>query len=243
MWFSGSLASPNRMLNNQLDRPDLNHTAGRCLPKTDVGGMFSIMSVSRCSQCGAELLAEARFCRRCGVTVVVRQETDPSELPTAVFGGEVETPRTQRLDPKPTNAERSAFVPPASAAGMGASAGRKLPATLILGSVIVVIIIGIISSLPYVRIKSHSQTTDSAALVYPGSQTIVDVTSNEDRALQLQTQDSLEQVVAWYESNLKPGKTMRLTSTSVVLKNQNVTATIASEAGKTNILIKQRLSP
>ncbi|HKR59381.1 MAG TPA: hypothetical protein VJS64_06570 [Pyrinomonadaceae bacterium] len=38
---------------------------------------------------------------------------------------------------------------------------------------------------------------------------------------------------------MKPTKTMRLTSTNVVLKNANVTTTLASEAGKTNILIKK----
>jgi hypothetical protein len=89
-----------------------------------------------------------------------------------------------------------------------------------------------------VRLSSHSGTTDSAALFYPGSKVIVDMTSNGGRALHLQTEDSLERVVAWYDASLKPTKTMRLTSTSVVLKNQNVTATIAAEAGKTNILIK-----
>ncbi len=102
-----------------------------------------------------------------------------------------------------------------------------------------VIFLGLIASVAYVRIRSHSRTTDSTALVYPQAQTIVDLTSAEGRALQLQTRDPLERVVAWYEASLKPTKTMRLTSTSVVLKNSNVTATIASEAGKTNILIKQ----
>lgn len=63
------------------------------------------------------------------------------------------------------------------------------------------------------------------------------------RTLHFQTLDSLEQVVAWYETNLKPTKTMRLTSTSVILKNQNVTATIATEDNRTNILIKQSLKP
>ena len=80
-------------------------------------------------------------------------------------------------------------------------------------------------------------------MVYPGSQTIVDMQGEGYRTLQLQTPDSLEQVVAWYETILKPTKTMRLTSTSVVLKNQDVTATIATEDNKTNILIKQSLKP
>jgi len=71
----------------------------------------------------------------------------------------------------------------------------------------------------------------------------VDMTSDEGRAIQLQTGDSLDRVLAWYEGILKPTKTMRLTYTSFVLKNQNVTATIATEDNKTNILIKQSLTP
>jgi hypothetical protein len=45
-------------------------------------------------------------------------------------------------------------------------------------------------------------------------------------------------VEAWYQKTLKPEKTMRLTSTSVVLKNAKTTATIAAEDNTTNILIK-----
>jgi hypothetical protein len=87
--------------------------------------------------------------------------------------------------------------------------------------------------------RNHSTATDNAALIYPGSQTVVDMTSEAGRAIQLQTGDSLDKVLAWYDASLKPTKTMRLTSTSFVLKNQNVTATIATENNKTNILIKQ----
>jgi len=91
--------------------------------------------------------------------------------------------------------------------------------------------------------KSHSRTTDSAALIYPGAQTVVDMTSDEGRAIQLQTGDSLDRVLAWYDASLKPTKRMRLTSTSFVLRNQNITATIATEDNKTNILIKQSVTP
>ena len=55
---------------------------------------------------------------------------------------------------------------------------------------------------------------------------------------QLETADPFTAVEAWYQKALKPEKTMRLTSTSVVLKNGATTATIAAEGNKTNILIK-----
>lgn len=121
--------------------------------------------------------------------------------------------------------------------------GRRIPAAAIVAGTVLVIIIGIVSSVAVVRMRSHSRTTDSAALIYPGAQTVVDMTSDEGRAIQLQTGDSLDRVLAWYDASLKPTKRMRLTSTSFVLKNQNVTATIATEANKTNILIKQAITP
>lgn len=123
------------------------------------------------------------------------------------------------------------------------SRGRRIPAAAIVAGTVLVIIIGIVSLVAVVRMRSHSRTTDSAALIYPGAQTVVDMTSDEGRAIQLQTGDSLDRVLAWYDASLKPTKRMRLTSTSFVLKNQTVTATIATEANKTNILIKQASTP
>jgi hypothetical protein len=61
------------------------------------------------------------------------------------------------------------------------------------------------------------------------------------RALQLETADSLDRVVSWYDATIKPTKTIRLTPANVVMKNDNVTVTVASSAGKTSILIKQVL--
>lgn len=119
-----------------------------------------------------------------------------------------------------------------------AKAGRRRW-TFIGSALVVLLICGIVASVAYVRIRSHSRTTEDTTLIYPGAKTIVDVSSGDGRAIQLQSGDSLEQVIAWYEKSIKPTKTMRLTSTSVVLKNQNVTATLASEGGKTNILIKR----
>jgi hypothetical protein len=110
---------------------------------------------------------------------------------------------------------------------------------LIGGAFLVLLVCGIIVAVAYIQLTSHSRTADDAALFYPGSQTIVDLSSGDGRAIQLQTNDSLDQVIAWYEKSIKPTKTMRLTSTSVILKNENVTTTLATEAGKTNILIKR----
>jgi hypothetical protein len=103
----------------------------------------------------------------------------------------------------------------------------------------VLLVCGIIASVAYVQLTSPNRISDDATLFYPGSRTIVDLGSDDGRAIQLQTNDPLDRVIAWYEKSIKPTKTMQLTTTNVVLKNQNVTVTLASEAGKTNILIKK----
>ncbi|HET6671450.1 MAG TPA: hypothetical protein VFH15_14580 [Pyrinomonadaceae bacterium] len=149
---------------------------------------------------------------------------------------------TSRLKPRATSPEtpRRDVMPVAtSGASDSAVPAKRRRWALVVGPVVVLLICAVIAAVAYVRIRSHSRTTDDATLIYPGSKTIVDVASGDGRALQLQTGDSLEQVIAWYEKSIKPTKTMRLTSTSVVLKNENVTTTLASEGGKTNILIKR----
>lgn len=208
------------------------------------------MSVPRCSACGAELIPDANFCRRCGLTVMSGSSADSSEGTTLTLNGRIENVNTQRFDPRPTSPDRGLLSSPihnsTAVVGMGGNTlprGRRIPAAAIVAGTVLVIIIGIVSLVAVVRMRSQSRTTDSAALIYPGAQTVVDMTSDEGRAIQLQTGDSLDRVLAWYDASLKPTKRMRLTSTSFVLKNQNVTATIATEANKTNILIKQAITP
>ena len=98
-------------------------------------------------------------------------------------------------------------------------------------------IIGVVTAATLIGMRSHSAA--SSDLIYPGARTVVDMTSDGGgRALHLQTHDPIAKVEAWYQKTLKPSKTMRLTSTSVVLKNAKTTATIAAEENTTNILIK-----
>ena len=100
---------------------------------------------------------------------------------------------------------------------------------------VVIVIIGVATAATLIGMRSHSAAND---LIYPGARTVVDMTGDGGRALHLQTPDSMTKVEAWYQKTLKPEKTMRLTSTSVVLKNAKTTATIATEDNTTNILIK-----
>ena len=160
-------------------------------------------------------------------------------MPTAVLGDKINAHSTQRLEPRTTSSEPRSFTI-ADNAALDTSKPRRrwVPATVIFGLVLLVVI-GIVASVAYVRIRNNSSTSN--ALIYPGAKTIVDMNSPGSRALQLETEDSLDRVVAWYDTTIKPTKTIRLTPANVVLKNDNVTVTVASGAGKTSILIKQVL--
>ena len=106
----------------------------------------------------------------------------------------------------------------------------------ILIGTVVIAIIGVVTAATLIGMRSHSAEND---LIYPGARTVVDMKNQAGgRALHLQTSDPFNTVEAWYQKTLRPEKTMRLTSTSVVLKNGRTTATIAAEDNITNILIK-----
>lgn len=198
-----------------------------------------LMSQSRCPECGAELLYEARFCRQCGIPVSISNELDKSEMPTAVLGDKIAHHDTQRLESRLTSPGRRPFSASERGETIEASRPRRrwVPATVIF-AVALLAVIGIVSAVAFVRMK-HNSTTESAALIYPGAKTITDM-SNErgGRALHLQTNDSLERVTDWYEETLKPSKVMRLTPSNVVMKNEVVTATIAADGPTVNVLIK-----
>jgi hypothetical protein len=191
--------------------------------------------------CGAELLPATSFCRQCGSATA---RPGGSEEATAFLTppGNV---ATQRLDPRATNPEQGGLNLPAAAAPFTpertlVQKGKSSRKLLIVGLVLLVLIIGLICAVAIVRIRSHSRTMTSVNLVYPGAQTLVDMNYEDgSRAVQLVTPDSLEKVESWYTSLLRPTKTIRLTSTSVVMKNLNTTVTIAVEDNKTNVLIKK----
>ena len=57
--------------------------------------------------------------------------------------------------------------------------------------------------------------------------------------LQMGTSDALDKVQSWYVSNLKPTKIMQVTSGTVILRRDNVTATLVADNNSTTIVIKQ----
>lgn len=196
------------------------------------------MIILKCDVCGAELLPATSFCRQCGSAVGDTNAEMRSEATTALLGAPPLSSTTQRLDPRPTSPEPGRHHPAgAIAVGSPPSPRRKL---VILGFALVLIVVGILTTIVVIRMQNAAPTSDAGALIYPGSKTVVDLANTDgSRAIQLQTKDPVARVESWYQTNLKVLKTMRLTSTSVVMKKEKVTITLAEEDGTTNILIKQ----
>ena len=192
-----------------------------------------------CRACGSQLLAGTSFCRQCGAAIIPGDVVDSSEQPTSLFT-ETNSVATQRFDPRPTSGPEGSSSD-ASIGNQPVRGKRKLWRPVLALTVVGLVIATLVAVAAISRIRTHSRTTSVDALLYPGAQTVVNVTDQDGgRALHLQTSDPFKKVEDWYEHNLQPLKTVRLTSTSVVLKNENTTVTIASEGGMTNILIKMK---
>jgi hypothetical protein len=196
------------------------------------------MHEMKCQKCGAECAAGTSFCRTCGAPIDADAIQIASEQ-TTVHLDQAATIATQRLESRTTGRDpghlpvTSAVPEPVVAAPETAIASRR---GILVGAALIVVL-GLVCAAALIVLRGQSRT--ATALVYPGARTVVDITGEGGgRALQLETSDSLAAVEEWYQKNLKPEKTMRLTSSSVVLKNDKTTATIAAEGGKTNILLK-----
>ena len=184
-------------------------------------------------------MPDGKFCRRCGEPATNSlAPPDSSELPTEMLDQKANL-ATSRLQPRTTSPETPKVVADFNGEKDLPPQNKRRRMILIGSAILVLLVCGIIASVAYVQLTSPGRISDDAMLFYPGSRTIVDMGSNDGRAIQLQTNDPLDKVTAWYEKSIKPTKTMQLTTTNVVLKNQSVTVTLASEAGKTNILIKK----
>jgi len=196
------------------------------------------MIILKCDVCGAELLPATSFCRQCGSAITASNVQSPSEAPTELFSNTAGGTTTQRLDPRPTRPDRRLHRPPGTMAVSSASPGRRK--AVVGGFVLVFVIVGILTTVVIMKMRNSVATSDASALLYPGAQTIFDMTNTDgSRAVQLQTKEPLARVENWYQTNLKLSKTVRLTSTSVVMKKEKVTITLAEEDGITNILLKQ----
>jgi len=201
------------------------------------------MSTTICSNCGTALVANTSFCRQCGAAV----GQPASEQTTALLDHDAAKPNTQRLDSRTTTEARygrsGEFIPPAAVptpSGSGAKAKRKVMAVGLITALVAAIATAV--SVTKLRNRHHAPISNISLtqLSYPGARTVVDV-SGEDggRVLQQQTSDPLDKVAAWYESRLKPTKTIRAAGSALIYRNDNVTATIVGGDEGVNIVIKQ----
>lgn len=182
------------------------------------------MTSLKCQQCGAELLPRTSFCRQCGAAI---SDIEGSELPTAILG-EGAAVTTERLRARHTSPAR---IDPVRS---------RVRFKVVIAALAVIMSVLVVAGIAVLSDRNEGTVVNSAALMYPGAQTIVDMTNTDgSRTLQLKTSDPLDRVESWYHNNFKLNKTMRLTSTSVVLKGEKLIITLAVEDNKTNILIKQ----
>lgn len=188
------------------------------------------MTEVKCHTCGADLLPGTGFCRQCGAAVSGSGEFDRSEQPTAIFPDKTAN-TTQRLHPRSTSPTRSEHQ-------TTKTPGFRRNVVLLVFSI--VLLLGVVAALGVLSDRNPGSDPAGEALLYPGATTKVKMSHDEgDRTVQLETSDSLERVESWYQSKMKVDKTIRLTSNSVVMKNQKVSVTLAVENNKTNILIKE----
>lgn len=195
------------------------------------------MNQTICSKCGAALIPGTSFCRQCG------QPSIESEQVTAILGQAPETSTTTRLEPRLTTPgyEVNSDSLASSAAASPSKSTRSWSKLLGIGTMLLllaIVCVGVIWSLS-TGSRSPSNIQISRSLIYPGSRTVVDVGDSGGAVLQLESSDSLDKVQAWYESNLKPMKTLRVNSNSIILKRDKVTVTLGYEDKTTSIVIKQ----
>ena len=168
------------------------------------------MNWIKCHKCEAECAVGTSYCRQCGTAL------------------DEESVATERFEPRVT--DQGPLSQPNAEPARPSRRGIVIGA-FVLGVITVIVIAAVLG------LRGHRETTTN--LVYPGATTVVDMSGADGgRALHLETSDSFSAVEEWYQKQLKPEKTMRLTQSSVVLKNAKTTATIASEGGKTSILVK-----
>ena len=198
----------------------------------------SEMNQTVCAKCGTVLPAGTSFCRQCGQPAA--ETALSSEQTTAVLGTSPDAGTTKRLDPRPTATDyelNSESLTRASASRASASSWTRVVTVAIVVVVLALISVGVIWGLKG-RNSANNFLVDRS-LVYPGSRTLVDFGDRGGSVLQLETADAFEKVRDWYDANLKPTKTLRVTPSSVIQKKDNVTVTLVSENNVTSVVIKQ----
>src|SRR6476620_9875258 len=125
-----------------------------------------------CQQCGAELLPQTSFCRQCG-TPISSPAPDPASESTTRLLDESDAVTTHRLDPRPTSPGRDPLNSPNAVTLTPASQGRNK--LVLLSLVVLVLLVGIVSTVAIMRSRHDRGTVVVDSLTYPGSRKLVDI--------------------------------------------------------------------
>jgi zinc ribbon protein len=81
----------------------------------------------------------------------------------------------------------------------------------------------------------------TSELMYPGAETVMDMKSSRDNFLELRSTDSLDKVVDWYTTKLKPSEVIKdgTRGTEAILRAGRTSVIISARDSGTDILIKQ----
>lgn len=191
-----------------------------------------------CRSCGAELLPDTRFCRKCGAAISGDDFVEGSEEPTTLLR-QPQGIVTEHLSSRSTAEQGNVRLPEERPIAETSPAPRTVLwwRGLLIGAAVIVLILAIASAVAVVKL--HSKTVSDKSLIYPGSTVVMSVGGGSGgQAFQLKTGDPLGTVSAWYEKTLKPDKVLRITSSTVVMKNDKATATIVGTENGTQVVIK-----
>ena len=222
--------------------------AGLCYPllaQSKRPAYFCFMVNLRCAKCGAEIVPGTNFCRACGAPV--EPQPAPSEMQTAVLDEKV-VRKTQRFEARTTAEASDARAVRTHLAAAAPSSPEPAPSApawfskkLLITAIILLTLLAVVALVAVRKAVRHSktQTQVSQQFNYPGARTVVNVGSEGGAVLQMETTDPLEKVSAWYASTLKPTKTLQVNTATVIMKNDQITVTLAATEQGTSIVIKQ----
>ena len=216
------------------------------------------------------MTAGARFCRQCGQPVPAPSVSSMLEAETRTFAPprEPATP-TQHINspltgPAYMEPGQMPFAPAAPVTNSLQPSGSSGAAAKVLLAGLVLILLIAAISLAAMKILSSrdsrpetpgisvpeippppppaggGSSSTSNSLVYPGAETVLDVTKADGHVLQLRTRDPLEKVVNWYTEKIRPTETVKVPGGNMtILRSDAVKAVITATGTETSIIIKQ----
>ncbi|HEY0321254.1 MAG TPA: zinc ribbon domain-containing protein [Pyrinomonadaceae bacterium] len=219
---------------------------------------------SACANCGAELVPEGRFCRKCG------EPSNPLERGsvTEVTTRRLETPGQdvtgqQPLEQQSSGQTRAGLSVETQTLAPASTLKRWLPGLVLLCIAILLPAIYVLKKWRQTTIKIVPPTVQVPAvpkppqppeapakgttswasidqsLIYPGARTTMVVSkAGEGDVVQLETKDAIDKVADWYTAKLKPTEIFRKPD-NVILKADEMAVIITSNGSGTNIMLKQ----